>query len=401
MKKIIVLGNGVQGSTVVRRLCEEPNVSEVICADYNLEVSKRLEKMLKKARAVRVDGSKIEEILSAAKGAGLIVNALPPEFNPVVMEAALQGKMNYQDLASGPVKGVDFVETVKRQLALDKRFKEVGLSALINAGSAPGITNLLARNAYDKLDTCERIQVLLFESVWTKKFIPFWWSPATAFGDMAAKPIVFENAKFKKVKPFNDPVMFDFKGLGIRRMVDHEHEEPVTFGLTLKGLKYAVLKMGGPAIELSESFYKMGLLGKETVEVGGIKVVPLDLILKLTPPAPSSPEEIKEAIDGGIEIEEGAALIRVEGIKDGQQVRYDNYISAPGLVESFERYQITHEAFLTGQAAFLFAKLFVHDKITNKGVAVPESLGSDIRSFYFNEAAKLGIIAEEVVETRL
>lgn len=401
MKKIIVLGNGVQGSTVVRRLCEEPNVSEVICADYNLEVSKRLEKMLKKAKAVRVDGSKIEEILSAAKGAGLIVNALPPEFNPVVMEAALQGKMNYQDLASGPVKGVDFVETVKRQLTLDKRFKEVGLSALINAGSAPGITNLLARNAYDKLDTCERIQVLLFESVWTKKFIPFWWSPSTAFGDMAAKPIVFENGKFKRVKPFNDPEMVDFQGLGTRRLVDHEHEEPITFGLTLKGLKYAGLKMGGPAIELSESFYKLGLLGKEAVEVGGVKVVPLDLILKLTPPAPSSPEEIKEAIDEGIEIEEGAAMIRVEGIKDGKQVRYDNYMSAPGLVESFERYQITHEAFLTGQAAFLFAKLFVHDKITNKGVVVPETLGSDIRGFYFQEAAKLGIIAEEVVKTRL
>lgn len=401
MKKIIVLGNGVQGSTVVRRLCEEPNVSEVICADYNLEVSKRLEKMLKKAKAVRVDGSKIEEILSAAKGAGLIVNALPPEFNPVVMEAALQGKMNYQDLASGPVKGVDFVETVKRQLTLDKRFKEVGLSALINAGSAPGITNLLARNAYDKLDTCERIQVLLFESVWTKKFIPFWWSPSTAFGDMAAKPIVFENGKFKRVKPFNDPEMVDFQGLGTRRLVDHEHEEPITFGLTLKGLKYAGLKMGGPAIELSESFYKLGLLGKEAVEVGGVKVVPLDLILKLTPPAPSSPEEIKEAIDEGIEIEEGAAMIRVEGIKDGKQVRYDNYMSAPGLVESFERYQITHEAFLTGQAAFLFAKLFVHDKITNKGVVVPETLDSDIRGFYFQEAAKLGIIAEEVVKTRL
>ena len=135
MVKIIVLGNGVQGSTVVRRLCEEPNVSEVICADYNLEVSKRLEKKLKKAKAVRVDGSKIEEIISAAKGAGLIVNALPPEFNPVVMEAALKGKMNYQDLASGPVEGVDFVETVNRQLALDKRFKDEGLTALINAGS--------------------------------------------------------------------------------------------------------------------------------------------------------------------------------------------------------------------------------------------------------------------------
>ena len=401
MKKIIVLGNGVQGSTVARRLCEEPRIKEVICADYNLAVSKRLEKNLKKAKAVQVDGGRIEEILIVAKGAELIVNALPPEFNPVVMEAALRGKMNYLDLASGPIEGVDFVETVKGQLALDKRFKEAGLSAMINAGSALCITNLLARNAYDKLDRCERIHVLLYESVWTKKFIPFWWSPSTAFGDMAAEPIVFENGSFKKVKPFSDPTIIEFKGLGARRLVHHQHEEPVTFGLTLKGLKYAGLRMGGPAVELSESFYKLGLLSRTPLEIDGVKIAPLDLVLKLTPAAPACPEEIKEVIEGGIEVEEGAAMVRVEGTKDGKQARFDNYMSAPGLVESFERYQVTHEAFLTGQAAFLFTKLFVHDKINQKGVLVPESLSAKLRNFYFQEAAKLGIITEEVFKTRL
>ena len=43
---------------------------------------------------VQVDGGRIEEILRVAKGAELIVNALPPEFNPMVMEEALRGKMD-------------------------------------------------------------------------------------------------------------------------------------------------------------------------------------------------------------------------------------------------------------------------------------------------------------------
>jgi len=34
MKRIIVMGTGAQGSIVTRRLDEEPNVSEIICADY-------------------------------------------------------------------------------------------------------------------------------------------------------------------------------------------------------------------------------------------------------------------------------------------------------------------------------------------------------------------------------
>ena len=40
-------------------------------------------------------------------------------------------------------------------------------------------------------------------------------------------------------------------------------------------------------------------------------------------------------------LEEGATLIRVQGLKDGKSVCLDNYINAPGLTESFEKYGIT------------------------------------------------------------
>ena len=35
--KILVLGTGAQGTTVAKRLDEEPGVSSIICADYNME----------------------------------------------------------------------------------------------------------------------------------------------------------------------------------------------------------------------------------------------------------------------------------------------------------------------------------------------------------------------------
>jgi len=401
MKKIFIIGTGAQGSIIARRLDEEPNVSEVICADYNLKTAQRLEQTLKKAKAVKADANHIEEIMKAAKGAELIVNALPPEFNPNIMEAALRGEMNYQDLASGPASDVGFVDAVKRQLALDEKFKKAGLSALINAGSAPGLTNLLARNSADKLDSCDRIEIMIYDGVWTNKFIPFWWSPETAFGDMANNPIIFENGEYKSVKPFNNPVMVDFRGLGSRRMVDHEHEEPITFGIYFRGLKYAGLKYGGPALELAESFYKIGLLGKKPIEISGTKVVPLDLVLKLTPSAPSSPDEIKVALAEGMALEEGATVVRVEGLKDGRKVRFNNYIKAPGLTEAFRKHGMSHESFLTGQSAFLFTKLFIRDKVHIKGVFPPEVLDAEIRSFYLQEASKLNITVDEIVETRL
>ena len=400
-KTVIVMGTGAHGGTIAMRLNDEPNVEKIICADYDLKAAARYEKMLDKAVAVKVDARNVDEIVEASRGAWLIVNGLPPDFNTNVMEAALINNMHYQDMASGPVEDIDFVGAVKRQLALDEKFKAAGLSALINTGSAPGLVNVIAKNAADKLDILETIDIYIYDGIWTNRFIPFWWSPETAFGDMAAEPITFENGEYKRVPPFNNPEMIDFRGLGARRMVDHEHEEPVTFGLFFKGLKRANFKYGGPACELAESFFKMGLLGTDPVEVNGVSVVPLDLVCQLTPPAPSDPDTIKEALSEGMALEEGAALVRVQGQKDGKSVCLNNYINAPGLTESFEKYGITHESFLTGQSAFLFAKLFVNDKIDLQGVFQPEALEAGAREYYLKEAADLGITVDEILETRL
>ncbi|OQY08344.1 MAG: hypothetical protein B6I22_00970 [Desulfobacteraceae bacterium 4572_123] len=400
-KKIIVMGTGAQGGTIAMRLDKEAGVEEIICADYNIKAAERLEQNLSKARAVQVDAHNLEAVLKASKGCHLIVNGLPPDFNPILMESALQNKMHYQDMASGPVEGLDFIGAVKRQLALNDKFRDAGLSALINTGSAPGLVNVIARTSADRLDICKQIDILVYDGVWTNRFIPFWWSPETAFGDMAAEPINFENGEYKLVPPFNDPRMVDFRGLGPRRMVDHEHEEPVTFGMFFKGLEKATFKYGGPACELAESFFKMGLLGTDPVDVKGTSVVPLDLVCKLTPPAPADPETIKDALSEGMALEEGAMLIRVTGTKNGKQIVLNNYINAPGLTEAFEKHGITHESFLTGQSAFLFTKLFVNDRIEEKGVFPPEVLGADSRNYYLKEAAKLGITVDEIVESRL
>ena len=206
-KKVIIVGTGAQGSTIAMRLDREPQVDEIICADYNYEAAARLEKTLTKARAVQVDGSNTNDVLNVALGADLLVNGLPPDFNLTLMEAALQGKMNYQDMASGPVADTDFVSAVKRQLALDENFKSAGLSALINTGSAPGLVNVIARSSADKLDRCDHIDIYVYDGIWTNKFIPFWWSPETAFGDMAAQPVNYKNGEYELVPPFNNPQM--------------------------------------------------------------------------------------------------------------------------------------------------------------------------------------------------
>jgi len=77
MKKILILGTGAQGSTVAQRMDEDPNVSEIICADYDPKAVEELVKILQKGKGVPVDANKVADIVSIAKGVDLIVNALP------------------------------------------------------------------------------------------------------------------------------------------------------------------------------------------------------------------------------------------------------------------------------------------------------------------------------------
>ncbi len=406
VKKLIIIGVGAQGSTIAKRMDEHPAVSEIICADYDIQAAQKLSSSLEKATAMQLDARDQKNVIKAAEGCDLIINGLPLEYDLIIMEAALEVNASYLDMA-GPMEDIGFVESYKLIFSeWHAKFKEKGLTALVGCGSSPGLANIITRQSVDKVDTCDSIGIYVYEGVWTNRFTPFWWSPEVALGDMAYSTFRYENGKILEDQPFSRPVLMKFRGIDQEiRMVDHEHDEPVTMGLladkVLKGAKNVEFKYGGPHIELSESLYNMGLLSFEPVRVNGVEIVPMDLILQLCPPAPKFPDEIKAILDDGLVTEAGAFLIRVDGRIDDKPVRIDGYVNAPGLVEAYETSGLSHEAYLTGQCASVFVKMMVDDAFAEKGLFVPEQLHADALNYCFRELARLGITVDEIVEKRI
>ncbi len=406
MKKIIIVGVGAQGSTIARRLDDHPTVAEIICADYDIRVAEKLSRSLQRASAIRLDAREVGNVIQAARGCDLVVNGLPLAYNLIIMEAALAINAAYIDLA-GPMEKIGFVESYRMIFAeWHQKFKSRGLTAMVGCGSSPGLANLIARESVEKLDTCDHIGIYIYEGVWAKRFTPFWWSPEVAFGDMAYKTFRFENGQIVTDEPFSRPTMMKFRGIDRKIcMVDHEHDEPVTMGLlaekVLKGVKSVEFKYGGPHVELSKSLYKMGLLSEKPVTVNDVEIAPLDLVLKLCPPAPKFPDEIKAIIDEGLLLEEGAFMVRVEGNTDNHAVTIDCYVNSPGLVEAFEKAELSHEAYLTGQCAAVFVKMMVDDAFAESGLFVPEQLPVDARQYCFRELSELDITVDEIVERRI
>lgn len=400
MKKVLVIGLGAQGSTIAKHLDAHPKVKQIVCADYDQILGERLGNSLSKATAMQVDAREPASIINAAKGCDLVINGLPLEHNLNVMEASLAVGAGYMDL-SGPMEERGFVETYQWLFSeWNERFRSKGLLALVGCGIAPGLANVIVRQSVEKLDSCDSIGIYFYDGFLSKRYIPFWWSPEVALGDMMYKTFRTENGEIVTDVPFSRPVLMKFRGIEkMIRMVDHEHDEPVTMGLlansVLKGARNIEFKYGGPQVELAEYLYKVGLLSKEKVNVNGVEVVPFDLVMQQIPRAPRFEDEIQAVIDEGIVQDEGAFLVRIKGKVAGQDKQIDCYTNFPGLVEAFSRSKMTHESYSTGQCAAVFSSLMVEELCSETGVIVPEQLDAACRDYVFMELTKFRITVDE------
>ena len=65
MQKIIIIGVGAQGSTIAKTMNDDPNVSEIICADYDEKAANDLGAKLDKATALKLDASDIKNVIKS------------------------------------------------------------------------------------------------------------------------------------------------------------------------------------------------------------------------------------------------------------------------------------------------------------------------------------------------
>ena len=406
--KILVLGTGAQGTTVAKRLDEEPGVSSIICADYNTEAVNELTGILTKAKGMKCDAYNVDEIINCAQGVDLIVNALPLEFGKNVLDAALAVRANYQDFSSTTAFDEDvnigWIRGMKYQFEVySPKFEEIGRLAIIGTGSAPGVICCATRDAMKYLDTCDTIYNFVWEGVKANRFQPFWWSPETAIQDMSEPAYTYENGELFVRPPFEDPVKrkYDYMDHEVT-FLNHCHDEPVQYALNadkyFKGCKNAYFKYAGTGMDFAEPLYRAGLFDHEEREIKSRKVVPFDVIVESIPKPPKFEEEIREIIEEGMEADDGCMVVEAYGKKDGKDILVENHVFAPGIVEAFERAKMTGEMYLTGQGGYLFSKMFINGDFDQCGLISSDMLSFEQVDRYFEYAAELGIRLETTVK---
>jgi len=429
MKKILILGVGAQGSAAARRLNEESEVAEIICADCDKAAVDDVVSQLTKAKGALVDAHDLDSIIEAAQGVDLILNGLPLECTQNVLDAALAVKADYQDYAGTTSLDKMWVESdlydpenepkfedpatlgwwrsIRAMYDIyGPRFEEIGKLALFGTGSAPGLICCATRYAMRYLDSCETIYNFVWEGAIAKRFQPFWWSPVTALTDMSEMAVAFEGGVLKNTPAFGRPITRQYSYMPERiTFKEHCHDEPLQYSFNadshFKGCRNAYFKYAGAGMDFAQPLYEAGLLSRKEEEINGQKIAPFDLVLAHLPHAPKSYDEIKSFVDEGMAMDSGCMVIEAYGCKDNEDVLVEVHVEAPGFVESFEKAGMTGEMYLTGQGGYLFSKLFINDILEGEcGVISSDMLTDDQIDRYFEYAAELDIGLDTIIKKK-
>jgi saccharopine dehydrogenase-like NADP-dependent oxidoreductase len=324
--KITVLGGaGKMGCIAVQTLANDERVSEVVIADVNLEAARVVADYLASPKIAlrRADIGDPAGLVAALAGSDACLNATVYYTNLAVMEACLAAGVHYTDLGG-------LFHTTRKQLELSGRFEAAGLSAVLGMGSAPGIPNVQARYAADRLDAIDSIRIYDGIKPPAAGDARFTYAIPTILDELTLAPMVFRAGEFRACEPLTEFEDYLFTPpVGLLPMHLSLHSEVATLPLTFadKGVRECFFKinywgMAKETVDKVRVLAEFGLHHRQPITVNGQSVIPRDVILALlsgnvppladflAPPRRQPPDWTKEIVT------------EVRGAKEGREITY-------------------------------------------------------------------------------
>ena len=298
--RVLVVGAGGVGSAIAAVAARRGFFERMVFTDIDVA---RAERALKgrqddeRFAAAALDASDAQAVadLARAERVDAIVNAVDPRFNPSIFTAAFDSRCTYLDMAmtlSRPHPDAPFekpgVMLGDAQFAEHERWREAGLLALVGMGVEPGLSDVFARYARDRLfDRIDEIGVrdgadLVVEGYAFAPTFSIW----TTIEECLNPPVIYERGRgWYTTPPFSEPEVFEFpEGIGPIECVNVEHEEVVLIPRWIDcgrvTFKYG---LGEEFISVLETLHLVGLDSTEKVSVGGARVAPRDVVAAVLP----------------------------------------------------------------------------------------------------------------------
>jgi len=324
MHKIVALGGaGVMGTELLRQIIKRSD-AEIVVADASAKALKRsVAEFGTRISATEINVNDHDALVKLLKGASVAVNTLGPfyKFGNRIVKACIDAGVNFLDID-------DDFDATKDCLELNEAAKSAGIMAIIGCGASPGITNIIAKHAADKLDKVDDIRIY-----WAQSGIdPTGPGAMLHWFHITAEQIpIYRDGKWVDVKGFTEPEVVEFlPPIGRQTCYYTGHPEPVTLPRYIKGVRNVSIKgcMYPPSMM---SFYKVmdeaGLGSNDDFIVNDKLTMPMrEVTVRITRAMPRfAPDFFKEAFRESVEVYKniaGAQKLVVTGEKKGGKIKY-------------------------------------------------------------------------------
>lgn len=378
MKVLVLGGCGQMGTSVTKDLvATAKEFSEIAIADIDLGRAQSLaSKLGSKCSAHKVDMNDEAGLTKLMSGYDVVANCTTYHFGMNATRAAIAAKKSYLDLGG--------LYNTPKQLALDKEAKEAGCTILLGCGATPGVTNLMARYAADRMDAPRAVHIA-FASF--RHIAP---SPGLLdtildeFGPDTVRTF-YENGEFLEQKPFAGQKTVEFLApLGPQDVYYVPHSETRTMPKFIQGITRVDVRgcWQKEIMDRLKFFLSQGLLSAKPIQVAGVEIAPKTFLRTHILAQEKPVDDLQWAFYLNVE---------VVGTHQGRAVRRVYKSQHPGMADWGQ----DATANMTGIPASIGAQMLAQGKAKAKGVVAPEACFQPEE--FFRELEKRGITVHETV----
>jgi len=390
LKVLILGGYGAMAQSTVPDLLASPGVERVGIAGRNAAKAKAFAAAARddRATAVPVDARDSAALIRELRRWDCVINSTWYDLNVPTMEAAIEAGIHYCDL------GGLYHQTL-RQLKLDARAKDAGVTCVLGIGSTPGTMNVMAIHGASKLDKVHKVLLRSSGAVVAGgepgKFVPPY-AIRTIFDEFSLDAPILRDGKIRFVPALSGLERSEFMSpVGVVEGYYTIHSELATMPETIgKGVQEMDFIVAFPPAfrETVATLVRLGLASREEIVVEGTKVRPYDVTSTAIDalPKPKEPE-----LDVDIQ---RCVLV---GEKDGDSVtlRYE------AVTWPHKKWKVGGGVVDTGVPPSIAAQWMANGSVKRKGVIPPEIAFDPLPYFKELSARGRGIqIIEYAEDTR-
>ncbi len=154
MKVFMIGGAGAMAWGTARELVDKDSLKELTLADLDpVRIRNRVTALNDpRVTGITCDATDIPSLVRGLQGCDICANAANNFVNLDVMKACLEAGVHYVDLGG-------LFHITRKQLLLDKDFKDRGLVALLGMGAGPGVVNVVAGWCGKDMETVDKVKI--------------------------------------------------------------------------------------------------------------------------------------------------------------------------------------------------------------------------------------------------